>query len=337
MKYIAIAEHTAFKIKYTMLRILNPELFQGNLKKCNYFEGWYFKHVSKDLNHVFSFIPGISLSADDPHTFIQVINGITGKTNYITYPLKDFKWDSNKLYLKIGKSVFTDRFIDVMIENEDIKVSGRLEYKNIIKYPRTIISPGIMGWYSYVPFMECKHGIISVNHEISGILDLDGIIDMNEGKGYIEKDWGSSFPEAWIWIQTNSFRKSDTSFTFSVAKIPWLGKYFPGFISFLYFERNFYLFSSYNNSTLTGINYDGKTINLTLKNNHSTLKVTAVKNISGELRAPVSGKMSRRIKESIDSLVTISLYDKHNNLIYNDSAQRAGLEIIDEIFQYLKL
>jgi hypothetical protein len=319
-----------------MRRIFSPELFQGSLKKKRYFEGWYFKHVSKDLNNVFSFIPGISITDDDPHSFIQVINGITGKTSYITYPLNEFMWEKNKLYLKIGASVFTDKFIDLNLENEGIKVSGRLEYSNIVKYPKTFISPGIMGWYSYIPFMECKHGIVSVNHNVSGILKIDNdIIDMNEGKGYIEKDWGSSFPESWIWIQSNNFNNTDTAFTFSVARIPWLGKSFPGFISFLYFDKRFFLFSSYNKSLLQNINYDGKTLSFTLMNNDSALNVTAVKNKSGELLAPVSGKMSRRIKESIDSFITINLYDRHNNLIYNDSAQRAGLEIIDKIFDYL--
>ncbi len=61
-----------------------------------------------------------------------------------------------------------------------------------------------------------------------------------------------------------------------------------------------------------------------------------LKSTFGELRAPVSGNMSRRIKESIDSEVTLSLYDKHNNLIYNDSSKRAGLEVIDKIFEYFK-
>jgi tocopherol cyclase len=319
-----------------ILKTLHPELFQGNLKKKRYFEGWYFKHVSKDLNHVYSFIPGISLSENDPHSFIQVIDGINGKTCYITYSVNDFRWKRNRLQIEIGNSVFTDRYIDLDIDNEEIKVSGRLEYSNITEYPKTLLSPGIMGWYSYIPFMECKHGIVSVNHKVSGVLNIDNdIIDMNEGKGYIEKDWGSSFPEAWIWIQSNNFDNSDTAFTFSVAKIPWLGKYFPGFISFLYYDKRFFLFSSYNNSVLEEISYDGKTLSFTLRNNDSLLKVTAVKNKSGELLAPVSGKMSRRIKESIDSVITISLYDSHNNLIYNDSAQRAGLEIIDKIFDYL--
>ncbi len=61
-----------------------------------------------------------------------------------------------------------------------------------------------------------------------------------------------------------------------------------------------------------------------------------IKSTFGELRAPVSGDMSRRIKESIDSEVTLSLFDKHDHLIYKDSSKRAGLELIDKIFDYLK-
>ena len=64
-----------------------------------------------------------------------------------------------------------------------------------------------MGWYSFVPFMECNHGIVSVNHDLYGEISVNGnVIDFNNGKGYIEKDWGVSFPEAWIWIQSNNFR-----------------------------------------------------------------------------------------------------------------------------------
>jgi tocopherol cyclase len=319
------------------LSIYRPEIFQGNLKKKNYFEGWYFKNVSKDLSNVYSFIPGISLSNDDPHSFIQVINGVTGKTHYLTYPLKEFNWKKDRLYLKIGKSVFSEDFIDLDIKNAEIKAKGRLEYKNNIKYPKSLLSPGIMGWYSFVPFMECKHGVVSVNHDITGTLLIDNEqVDLNGGKGYIEKDWGISFPEAWIWIQSNNFNRAETSFTFSVAKIPWLGKYFTGFISFLYFEKKFYLYSTYSKSTLSGITYDGKTISFSLKNKNSTLKVTAIKNKAGILMAPEAGKMSRKIKESIDSVVMLSLFDSNNNLIYNDSGQRAGVEIIEKIFDYIK-
>jgi tocopherol cyclase len=317
-------------------RIYKPEVFQGNLKKKNYFEGWYFKHVSNNHEHVYSFIPGISLSTDDPHAFIQVINGISGETHYVTYPLDRFRWEKSWLYLNVGDSVFTYNYIDLNINTEELSVSGRIHYKNIVKYPGTLLSPGIMGWYSFVPYMECKHGIVSVNHDLSGILQYNGnSIDLEDGKGYIEKDWGTSFPEAWIWIQSNNFSTPSTSFNFSVAKIPWLGKFFIGFIAFLYLDGKFILFSTYNNSVITDLAHDSESVTITMKNKRYLLKVRSIKNIYGELRAPSSGNMSRRIKESIDSVVSLSLYDNHGALIYMDSGDRAGLEVIDEIFNYL--
>ena len=290
------------------LRVYRPEIFQGNLKRKNYFEGWYFKHVSSDLKFVWSFIPGISLSKNDPHAFIQVINGITGHSEYIIYNLDEFTWDKKSLYLKIGNSVFTDKYIDLNIQNERIKVTGRLTYSNIITYPGSIFSPGIMGWYSFVPFMECKHGIVSVNHDLTGSVILNGDeIDFSNGKGYIEKDWGTSFPEAWLWVQANNFNDHYSSFSFSVAKIPWLGKFFIGFIAFLYFNGRFHMFSTYNNSVISEIEHSPGTIDLILKNYSTRLAVKVMKSTFGELRAPVSGDMSRRIKESVDSEVTLSL------------------------------
>jgi hypothetical protein len=46
--------------------------------------------------------------------------------------------------------------------------------------------------------------------------------------------------------------------------------------------------------------------------------------------------MSRRIKESIDSEIKLTLSDKNGNLIYSDTGRRAGLEVIEKIFDYLK-
>ena len=318
------------------LRVFKPEIFQGNLKKKNYFEGWYFKHVSHDLNQVWSFIPGISLANKDPHAFIQVIDGITGNTEYIAYKLDDFTWDKEKLHLKIGSSLFTDKFIDINIHSHKFNITGRISYKNIISFPGTMFSPGIMGWYSFVPFMECKHGVVSVNHDLTGILKVnDNEIDFGNGKGYIEKDWGISFPEAWLWIQANNFSDRKSSFHFSVAKIPWLGKFFIGFIAFIYFDKRFFMFSTYNHSKITDVKHSSGNIEISLKNKDFSLRISVLKSTFGELRAPVSGNMSRRIKESIDSEVNLSLFDKQNNLIYSDSSKRAGLECIEKIFEYL--
>ena len=149
---------------------------------------------------------------------------------------------------------------------ESIQVTGQINFSNIVKYPKSIFSPGIMGWYSFIPFMECNHGIVSVNHDLRGRISVNrNVIDFDGGKGYIEKDWGVSFPEAWIWIQSNNFEEHDTSFSFSIAKIPWMGRYFIGFISFLYLNKKFYLFSTYNKSTVSEITRNKDIIEISVR------------------------------------------------------------------------
>lgn len=45
----------------------------------------------------------------------------------------------------------------------------------------------------------------------------DQEIDFTGGRGYIEKDWGSSFPKRYIWIQSNHFEEPTASLFFSIA------------------------------------------------------------------------------------------------------------------------
>jgi len=312
------------------MRIFNPGVFQGNLKKKHYFEGWYFKHVTRQPDNAFSLIPGVSLAENDSHAFIQILNGYTGKTDYIRYPLSDFTWDKRRILLKIGSSVFTDNGINLNIDSDNIKMSGQINYTNMIRYPQSFFSPGIMGWYTFVPFMECYHGIVSVNHDLSGRASINGgIIDFAEGKGYIEKDWGTSFPEAWVWIQSNNFGEPDTSFSFSIAKIPWLGSFFIGFICFLYAGKKFYLFSTYNKSKVQEMSIQDDSSDIIIRNNNYILSIRVFKKSFGELRAPVSGEMSRTIKESVDSEIRLELFDNNYKRVYEDTGRNVGLEVTE--------
>jgi tocopherol cyclase len=320
------------------MRVFKPEVFQGKLSHNHYFEGWYFKHVSKSMQHVYSFIPGISLNPENPHAFIQVINGITGYTQYIEFPVSSFSFSKNKFEIQIGDSVFSDDRILLNIDSPLIKVSGRLSYSGSVKYPSSILSPGIMGWYSFVPFMECKHSVVSVSHRIDGNLLIDNeLVDFSGGKGYIEKDWGKSFPESWIWLQSNNFANSDACIMMSIAKIPWLGSFFTGFLGFLYHNGTFYPFSTYNKSEFTALNLVDEKMTLSFRSKKYDLKIFVTLKQSGILLAPKLGKMSRRIKESVDSELEVELSDHHGKTIYHDKASRAGLEVIEGIFEIVKI
>ena len=49
---------------------------------------------------------------------------------------------------------------------------------------------------------------------------IDGkTIDFTNGIGYIEKDWGKSFPNSWIWMQTNHFKYHNASLMASLSSI----------------------------------------------------------------------------------------------------------------------
>ena len=320
------------------MKVFKPEVFQGKLSNKHYFEGWYFKHVSKDLEHVYSFIPGVSLNPENPHAFIQIINGITGITQYVEYPLSAFSYSKKKFKVQVGESVFTADNILLNIHSPLIKVSGRLGFSESVKYPSSLLSPGIMGWYSFVPFMECRHAVVSVSHRIDGSLTInDELIDFSGGKGYIEKDWGKSFPESWIWFQSNNFANSDACIMMSIAKIPWLGSHFTGFIGFLYNEGHFYSFSTYEKSEITHLSREGDKLLVIFRNKKFQLEISAHLKKSGILLAPKQGEMSRRIKESVDSVLDVELSDLEGHEVFHDIAHRAGLEVIEGIFDIVKI
>jgi len=320
------------------MNVFKPEVFQGSLRNKNYFEGWYFKHVSKDLKDVYSFIPGISLNSENPHAFIQIINGVTGVTQYIEYPVSEFSYDKKEFKVQVGDSVFTANDMLLNIKSSLISVSGRLSYSGNVKYPASVFSPGIMGWYSFVPFMECKHAVVNVSGHIDGALEInEGVIDFSGGKGYVEKDWGTSFPESWIWLQSNNFANSDACIMISIAKIPWLGSYFTGFLGFLYFGGIFYPFSTYHKSEITELALAEGKLTLCFAGRKHQLKIIATLKNSGILLAPKSGKMSRRIKESVDSELEVVLSDHNGIIICHDNATHAGLEVIEGIFEIVKI
>lgn len=71
-------------------RLRDPSIFQGSLKKLGYFEGWYFKQVGPHGKRKLAVIPGVSLTGRDSHAFVQVFDGYSGETHYVSYDLEEF-------------------------------------------------------------------------------------------------------------------------------------------------------------------------------------------------------------------------------------------------------
>lgn len=316
------------------LRLLNPEVFQGNLQYRRYFEGWYLKHVSADQQQVLAFIPGISLT--DKQAFIQVINGMTGQSWYMPFPLEEFRWNDQVFSVSIADNIFSASYSRLNLKNKDISLQGELHYTEMVRYPREVLIPGIMGPYSFLPFMECSHAVISATHSIQGSLKMGREKwDFSGGRGYIEKDWGRSFPRAWIWMQCNHFSDPATSLMVSIARIPYLGQTFNGLAAYLYLGGRFYVFTTWNQAQVATARMQKNTLHLELRRGSQVLTLEAVPARSGELKAPVDGEMSRVIKESVDARISFRFTDGAG-ITVEDKGSRAGLEIIEEMLSFLQ-
>lgn len=210
---------------------------------------------------------------------------------------------------------------------------GELQFEKTVPWPNKCYSPGIMGPYAFVPFMECYHGILSMDHEIKGVLEINRQkIDFTGGRGYIEKDWGHSFPSAYIWMQSNHFSKTGISFKASVAKIPWLGSSFVGFIAGLYFENQLMQFTTYNSTKLIRSFIDKKRVELIMENKNYQLEIKAQRTDATELAAPILGFMHGRISESMSATIAVKLIDrKKQKLLFEDKGRNAGLEVAGKI------
>lgn len=287
--------------------------FNG-LRKKSYFEGWYFKHTSKSLN--ISIIPSISINKNnDKVCYIQVITPFN--TTLFTFSINMFSANKDKLYIKIDNNVFSKNGMTLDLANDDFKIKAKIKYNNLIN-----IKGDIMGPFKHVPFMECSHRVISMKHSIEGYIQInDEMFDLNKGIGYIESDYGHSFPIHYKWIQANDF-PVDLSIFFSSAKIPYHLLTFNGLICSVIFNKQEYRFSTYNFSKI--IKNDNNEV--IIKKGKYVLYIKYQQNHILHLKAPTNGTMSREILECIDGTCQVQLSYK-NKIIFNTIGKNCGIEI----------
>jgi tocopherol cyclase len=326
-----------------MRNLWSPASFQGGGKKRNYFEGWYFKHSGGIGEGVWSFIPGLALGdgQDTGYAFVQVIEGKTGGSWWFQYPAEEFHAAESGLDIQVGKNRFTDKGIEFDLDNGTSRISGAFTYGpfSIMRFP--FWSPGVMGPFTFVPGMECNHGLVSLDHRVDGRVEADGrAISISDGRGYIEKDWGTSMPESWIWTQSNDFPVRGDSMMLSVAKIPWLGSSFRGFLCAFSHGGEKHLFTTYNGSKLEALSVTDDKVACTISCRGrfagadlpagESLEISVTRSRGGILRAPVAGLLSRRIAEAVDARLAVR-YTSRGALVFEAESSLAGLEVAGDV------
>lgn len=310
-----------------------PDEFHGWGVERRYFEGWYFKIVSPDEQHALAFIPGLSVGENgESHAFIQVMDGKACQAHYFRFDSQDFRPSNSKFELHLGNNFFSAHSMRLDLPG----FQGEIQFKNPVTWPKMLGAPGIMGWYGFVPFMECNHGVASMQHGLEGeLVQLNNpanqqLINFTHGKGYTEKDWGRSFPRAYVWMQTNHFGSTDrASLLASVAHIPWLRSHFIGFISGLWLEGRLYRFATYTGAKKY-LEIGKNTVSLIFKSPREELRLLATQAAGTALVSPLQGEMTGKINESLQATVRVELL-LGGQRVFEDTGRNAGLEVAGEV------
>jgi len=303
-------------------------------KPAGVFEGWYIKLVDAQRTHPLALIPGVFLG-EDAHAFIQVLDGETGEAWYHRYPIDEFQASPDRFEAHIGGSSFSSRGVALSIEPKIAgapALRGRIDFADFAPWPVTRLSPGVMGPYGFTPFMQCYHGILSVDHGLTGeLMVADRAHSFDAGRGYIEKDWGQGFPLGYVWAQSNHFEREGISLTASVATIPWVTGAFRGFLVGFLLDGELHRFTTYTGARIESLHVGEQAVELVLRDRERRLEIHAQRTSGGMLMAPYAGQMLERVAETMTSEVDVRFSEIDGGVLYEGTGNSACLEAAGEL------
>lgn len=272
------------------------------------FYGWYFKCQSD--TQTLAVIPAFHQSGKRRRCSLQII---TEKGSWtVDLPVREFRRKGKTI--SVGRNRFGERGIRLELCVPGLKVKGKLDFG-----PLHPLRYDIMGPFSLVPFLECRHSVWSMKHRVQGTVDVNGTTyAFDDGVGYWEGDRGRSFPDEYLWTQC-SFPEG--ALMLSVANIPLAGAHFQGVIGVVLLNGREYRLATYLGARVIrirkglvrvvqgGLELDAELL-------HGTGK---------PLRAPKEGDMSRIIYESAAGRAKYR-FRKNGRSLFNYETDKASFE-----------
>lgn len=274
----------------------------------NYFSGWYFK--CQTGQETIAVIPAFHITDGRRSCSIQLITD-NGAWN-IPFFDREFRGSRKDLPMAVGDNLFMKKGIRLNIHTEGLDAAGRLRFGELspIRYD-------IMGPFCMVPFMECRHRVISMDHTVNGKLRINGkCYRFENGSGYIEGDRGRSFPKEYAWTQC-TFREG--SLMLSVANIPLGPVNFTGIISVIHWRGMEYRLATYLGAKVEKIGWG----TIVIRQGKYTLTARLVEKKSHPLYAPKGGSMTRIIHESASCHAFYRFQEEEKTLFAFGSDQAA--------------
>lgn len=324
--------------------ITNLDNFGLTEKKKISFNLYYFndlsiKEISKKINvnetnikyylfnarkKTLALISGIT-KGTDAHAFIQVIDNIKNKSYYFRYKFDEFTFSDDPFFIKIGDNLFS--LTKIILNIKEINLKGEIQLKELLPIHKNICSPNIMGPFAYLSFMECNHSVISLENTLNDKIKIyNKQINFNSGAGYIEKDYGISFPKKYIWLQAMS-NKPNTNIFLSIATIPFKRLSFTGIIGIVMIDGLEYRFATYYKAKIIELkSIDKDTYYIKIKQGKLKLEIELKSGKVINLVSPNNGRMNDQVMESLNSIIKVKLL-RENKIIFQETFDHCTSEL----------
>lgn len=276
----------------------------------DYFCGWYFKCQSE--TQTLAVIPAVHTSKKGKSCSIQLITD-DGAWNFV-FPYKIYREQKKDFHVQIGENRFDKNGISLNLQTPECTAVGTIRFGGLspIRYD-------IMGPFEYMPFMECRHSVVSMRHTVNGELCInDNLYRFEDAVGYIEGDCGYSFPKEYAWTQCFFY---GGSIMLSVADIPFGLFHFTGIIGVIHWQGREYRMATYLGAKAVRIE-NGKIV---IRQGDAVLTVKLIEKKAHPLHAPVGGVMCRTIHESA-SCRTSYRFEKNGQVLFSFESDRASFE-----------
>lgn len=246
-----------------------------------FFYGWYFKCQSD--TQTLAVIPAVHQAGRKYACSIQIITGEQAWA--VEFPGDSFRRKGSSIC--IGRNRFGERGIRLALHEPGLDAEGKLDFSALLPPVYDIMGP-----FSLVPFLECRHSVWSMRHKVWGAIQINGTVCSFDGAaGYWEGDRGRSFPREYIWTHCVF---PGGALMLSVADIPLAGFHFRGIIGFVLWHGREYRLATYLGAKAVRVH--GGMVRVV--QGSLELEAKLLERAGSPLKAPVGGELVRTIHES---------------------------------------
>lgn len=276
----------------------------------NGFEGWYFKHQKGE--RTLAFIVGRAQSG----AFVQ----LAGDGFSRRFAVRRFS--NRQGVLRADACRFTRAGCTLALPG----VQGALRYG-----PLAPLRGDIMGPLRFLP-LQCRHAVISMAHPLRGCVTVEGErYDFDGGMGYIEADFGTSFPRGYLWLHGGGRTAGGwpVSVMLAVAQValPNGGLAFPGCIGVVWLAGQQVRFATYLGARIHALSPQYVCVSQGVGPARRQLEVTVLEAEGGQtLAAPQQGRMCAAVRETHSAVVRIR-YWQTGRLVLDWLCRRASFEV----------